>query len=80
VEGPLEAATKCLLEAEHEQPSAALGNDLSAARISCGVVLCWCNVIVVALLSRIWVGPNDGFRNSQKLRASRGDSEMTARH
>lgn len=44
------------------------------------VVLCWCNVIVVALLSRIWVGPNDAFRNSPKLRASRGDSEMTARH
>src|SRR6516225_2647351 len=38
VEGPLEAATKYLLEAEHEQPSAALGHDLLAANISYGVL------------------------------------------
>src|SRR6476659_10095780 len=34
VEEPLESATKYLLAAEHEQPSAALGHDLLAARIS----------------------------------------------
>src|SRR5262245_57047430 len=38
VEGPLDAATKYLLEAEHEQPSAALGHDLLAAKISYGVL------------------------------------------
>jgi len=38
VEGPLDSATKYLLAAEHEQPSVALGHDLCAARISCGVL------------------------------------------
>jgi pimeloyl-ACP methyl ester carboxylesterase len=33
-EGPLDSATKYLLAAEHEQPSAALGHDLLAAKIS----------------------------------------------
>src|SRR5205823_10095758 len=37
VEGPLVSATKYLLAAEHEQPLAALGHDLLAARISYGV-------------------------------------------
>jgi pimeloyl-ACP methyl ester carboxylesterase len=36
--GALDSATKYLIAAEHEQPSAALGHDLSAARISCGVL------------------------------------------
>jgi hypothetical protein len=35
---PLESATKCLIAAEHEQPSAALGHDLLAAKISYGVL------------------------------------------
>ena len=38
VEEPLETATKYLLAAEHEQPSAALGHDLLAAKISYGVL------------------------------------------
>ena len=38
VEGPLVSATKYLLAAEHEQPLAALGHDLLAARISYGVL------------------------------------------
>src|SRR5215471_8987002 len=38
VEEPLDSATKYLLAAEHEQPSAALGHDLLAAKISCGVL------------------------------------------
>jgi len=37
-EEPLESATKYLLAAEHEQPSAALGHDLMAAKISYGVL------------------------------------------
>jgi pimeloyl-ACP methyl ester carboxylesterase len=37
-EEPLESATKYLLAAEHEQPLAALGHDLFAAKISCGVL------------------------------------------
>src|SRR5580765_2445495 len=39
VEEPLESATKCLLAAEREQPSAALGHDLLAAKISYGVLV-----------------------------------------
>ena len=38
VEEPLESATKYLMAAEHEQPSAALGHDLLAAKISYGVL------------------------------------------
>jgi hypothetical protein len=38
VEEPLDSATKSLLAAEHEQPFAALGHDLLAAKISYGVV------------------------------------------
>src|SRR6266481_5072379 len=38
VEEPLESATKYLVTAEHEQPSAALGHDLLAAKISYGVL------------------------------------------
>jgi len=38
VEEPLESATKYLLAAEHEQPWAALGHDLLAARTSYGVL------------------------------------------
>src|SRR5215510_1355701 len=38
VEGPLDSATKYLLAAEHEQPSAALGDDLLAAKISYDVL------------------------------------------
>jgi pimeloyl-ACP methyl ester carboxylesterase len=38
VEEPLESATKCLIAAEHEQPQAALGHDLLAAKISYGVL------------------------------------------
>jgi hypothetical protein len=38
VEGPLDSATKYLVAAEHEQPLAALGNDLLAAKISYGVL------------------------------------------
>src|SRR5512140_387218 len=38
VEEPLDSATKYLLPAEHEQPSAALGHDLLAAKISYGVL------------------------------------------
>src|SRR4029453_2088410 len=38
VEEPLESATKCLIAAEHEQPFAALGHDLLAAKISYGVL------------------------------------------
>ena len=38
VEGPLVSATKYLLAAEHEQPSAALGHDVLAAKISYGVL------------------------------------------
>jgi pimeloyl-ACP methyl ester carboxylesterase len=38
MEGALDSATKYLIAAEHEQPSAALAHDLSAARISCGVL------------------------------------------
>jgi hypothetical protein len=38
VEEPLESATKYLIAAEHEQPSAALGHDLLAAKISYGVL------------------------------------------
>src|SRR4029077_17423402 len=38
VDGPLDSATKYLVAAEHEQPSAALGHDLLAAKISCGVL------------------------------------------
>src|SRR4029077_5375457 len=34
IQEPLESATKYLLAAEHEQPSAALGHDLLAAKIS----------------------------------------------
>jgi len=37
VEGPLDSATKYLLAAEHE-PSAALGRDVLAAKISYGVL------------------------------------------
>jgi pimeloyl-ACP methyl ester carboxylesterase len=38
VAGPLDSATKYLVAAEHEQPSAALGHDLLAAKISYGVL------------------------------------------
>jgi pimeloyl-ACP methyl ester carboxylesterase len=38
VDGPLDSATKYLVAAEHEQPSAALGHDLLAAKISYGVL------------------------------------------
>src|SRR6266481_3618559 len=38
VEEPLVSATKYLIAAEHEQPSAALGHDLLAAKISYGVL------------------------------------------
>jgi pimeloyl-ACP methyl ester carboxylesterase len=38
VDEPLDAATKYLGAAEHEQPSAALGHDLLAAKISYGVL------------------------------------------
>jgi pimeloyl-ACP methyl ester carboxylesterase len=38
VEEPLDAAAKYLVAAEHEQPLAALGHDLLAARISYGVL------------------------------------------
>ena len=38
IEEPLESATKCLIAAEHELPSAALGHDLLAAKISYGVL------------------------------------------
>src|SRR5262245_32574936 len=38
VEEPLESATKYLITAEHEQPSAALGHDLLAAKISYGML------------------------------------------
>jgi hypothetical protein len=38
VEEPLGSAIKYLLAAEHEQPSAALGHDLLAAKISYGVL------------------------------------------
>ena len=38
MEGPLDSATKYLVAAEHEQPLAALGNDLLAAKISYGVL------------------------------------------
>jgi hypothetical protein len=38
VEEPLDSATKFLLAAEHEQPFAALGHDLLAAKISYGVL------------------------------------------
>jgi pimeloyl-ACP methyl ester carboxylesterase len=38
VEEPLESATKYLIAAEHEQPSAAMGHDLLAAKISFGVL------------------------------------------
>src|SRR5436309_4370379 len=38
VEEPLDSGTKYLLAAEHEQPLAALGHDLLAARISYGVL------------------------------------------
>ena len=38
VQEPLEPATKYLIAAEHEQPSAALGHDLLAAKISYGVL------------------------------------------
>ena len=38
VEEPLGSATKYLVAAEHEQPSAALGHDLLAAKISYGVL------------------------------------------
>jgi pimeloyl-ACP methyl ester carboxylesterase len=38
VEEPLGSATKYLIVAEHEQPSAALGHDLLAAKISSGVL------------------------------------------
>src|SRR5215831_12137685 len=38
VEGPLDSATKYLLAAEHEQPSAALGHDVLAAKNSYGVL------------------------------------------
>jgi pimeloyl-ACP methyl ester carboxylesterase len=38
VERPLESATKYLIAAEHEQPSAAMGHDLLAAKISFGVL------------------------------------------
>src|SRR5437016_8137964 len=37
-EGPLESAKRYLVVAEHEQPLAALGHDLLAARISYGVL------------------------------------------
>src|SRR6266481_3679882 len=37
-EGPLESAKRYLAAAEHEQPLAALGHDLVAARISYGVL------------------------------------------
>src|ERR1700746_3579271 len=36
VERPLDSATKYLIAAEHEHPSAALGHDLLAAKIACG--------------------------------------------
>src|SRR4029077_11592563 len=36
VDEPLDSATKYLLAAEHEQPSAALGHDLLAVKISYG--------------------------------------------
>jgi pimeloyl-ACP methyl ester carboxylesterase len=38
VEEPLDSATKYLAAAEHEQPFAALGHDLLAAKISCGAL------------------------------------------
>src|ERR1700752_217063 len=38
-EEPLESATKYLLAAEHEQPSATLGHDLLAAKISYGFLV-----------------------------------------
>src|SRR5262249_7345488 len=38
VEEPLDSATKYLVAAEHEQPLAALGHDLLAAKISYGVL------------------------------------------
>jgi pimeloyl-ACP methyl ester carboxylesterase len=38
VERPLDAATKYLIAAEHEQPSAALSHDLLTAKISAGVL------------------------------------------
>jgi hypothetical protein len=38
IEEPLESATKYLIAAEHEPPSAALGHDLLAAKISYGVL------------------------------------------
>src|SRR6266481_5927052 len=38
VEEPLESATKYLIAGEHEQPSAALGHDLLAAKMSYGVL------------------------------------------
>src|SRR5215469_2245063 len=38
VEGPLDSATKYLVAAEHEQPLAALGHDVLAAKISYGVL------------------------------------------
>jgi pimeloyl-ACP methyl ester carboxylesterase len=38
VEEPLESATKYLIAAEHEQPSAALGDDLLAAKMSYAVL------------------------------------------
>jgi len=38
LEEPLDSATKYLVAAEHEQPSAALGQDLLAAKISYGVL------------------------------------------
>jgi pimeloyl-ACP methyl ester carboxylesterase len=38
VERPLDSATKYLIAAEHEQPSAALGHDLLAAKIAYGVL------------------------------------------
>src|SRR5262249_24056325 len=38
VEEPIESATKYLITAEHEQPSAALGHDLLAAKVSYGVL------------------------------------------
>jgi pimeloyl-ACP methyl ester carboxylesterase len=37
-EGPLESANRYLVSAEHEQPLAALGHDLLAAKISSGVL------------------------------------------
>src|SRR4029453_12174161 len=38
VERPLDSATKYLIAAEHEHPSAALGHDLLAAKISSRVL------------------------------------------